>query len=660
MIKPVHRQNIADIRRAFLAAFKPPMRMTGSQWADEHARLSEESSHEGGRWKTLPYQREILDAMCDQVTEQVYVKKSARVGYTKLLNHCIAYHIHQDPCSMLMVQPTIEDAEGYSKEEIATMIRDTPILRGLVSDAKAKDGSNSTLHKMFPGGVLSMVGANSPRGFRRISRRIVIGDEVSGWPQSAGSEGTPWKLAIKRSEYFWNRKLIAGSTPTEEGDAVDKLYLLGDQRQRFVPCPHCGEFQVLRFGGEKHAYGIKWPKGEPMKAYYACEHNGCVIEHKWLRWMDERGEWRPTAPGNGKIKSYFIWAGYSYSPNSTWGHIAQEFLDVKDDPMMLRTFVNTVLGECWSDDFQSKIKSETLQDRAEPYPLLEIPDRACIVTIGADVQADRLEVQTVAFGPGEESWVLNYAVIYGSPTQQAVWDQLLSIVRMPIRHKSGVMVEPFCTLVDSGDGNTTNEVYAFARRNRNLNVLAIKGMPGVRPAIGAPSKQDVNMRGEKIARGVLLYPVGVDGIKSTLYARLREPKREGAGVIHFPEALAGVNPKYYGQLVSERQKVKQVNGYTKKFWVKEGQGGNEALDTFVYAYAGLHFAYSRYNRETIWKQLSERLAKAMPSVPQSDLEVEDDAAEAPEASPIEPEQAPVIVSARRKISLGNGWARGAR
>lgn len=664
MTKQVHLQSIAEIKRAFLAAFKPPRRMTGSQWADEYARLSEESSHEGGRWRTLPYQREILDSMCDQVTERVYVKKSARVGYTKLLNNCIGYHIHQDPCSMLLVQPTIEDAEGYSKEEIATMIRDTPILRGLVSDAKAKDGANSLLHKMFPGGILSMVGANSPRGFRRISRRIVIGDEVSGWPASAGTEGTPWKLAIKRSEYFWNRKLIAGSTPTEDGDAVDKLYQEGDQRLRFVPCPHCGEYQDLKFGGEKAPYGIKWPKGDPMSAYYVCEHNACIIEHKWLRWMDERGEWRATAPGNGKVKSYFIWAGYSYSPNSTWGHIAKEFLDVKDDPIALRTFVNTVLGECWSDDFQSKLKSETLQDRAEPYELMWMPMPAVIATIGTDVQHDRIELQWVGWGLGEEAWVLNYAIIYGNPTQQAVWDQVLSAIKTPIRHASGALVEPYCALIDSGDGTMTNEVYAFARRHKSLNVLAIKGMAGAKPAIGAPSKQDVNLRGEKIARGVLLYPVGVDSIKTTVYARLRDQLREqrkaGAGVIHFPEQLLQINHNYYLQLTSERQKVKQVNGYTKKYWVKEGQGGNEALDTFNYAYAGLHFAYSRYNRETIWKQLAERLAKALPSMPQSDMEVEDHDEVVP--AEITPELAapPVVVSARRKISLGSNWNRGAR
>ena len=192
--------NIESIAKAALLAFKPPEKLSLSEWADSHAFLSAESSAEGGRWRTLPYQKGIMDAISDPAVEQVTVMKSARVGYSKILNHVIAYHVHQDPAPIMLVQPTIEDAQGYSKEEIAPMLRDTPCLKGLVSEAKAKDGANTILQKQFPGGTLSLVGANSPRGFRRVSRRIVLFDEVDGYPPSAGSEGDQIKLGIRRTE----------------------------------------------------------------------------------------------------------------------------------------------------------------------------------------------------------------------------------------------------------------------------------------------------------------------------------------------------------------------------------------------------------------------------------------------------------------------------
>ena len=170
--------NINKLERSALDAFRPPKKMSLSEWADEFAYLSAESSAEGGRWKTLPYQKGIMDAITDPNIERVTVMKSARVGYSKILNHVISYHIHQDPCPMMMVQPTIEDAQGYSKEEISPLLRDTPCLQGLVSDPKAKDGANTILQKQFPGGTLSLVGANSARGFRRVSRRIVLFDKL--------------------------------------------------------------------------------------------------------------------------------------------------------------------------------------------------------------------------------------------------------------------------------------------------------------------------------------------------------------------------------------------------------------------------------------------------------------------------------------------------
>ena len=211
---------------SYLISFKPPKKLSLSDWADQHAYLSAESSAEGGRWKTLPYQKGMMDAITDPDIEQITIMKSARVGYSKILNHVIAYHIHQDSCPIMVVQPTIEDATGYSKEEVAPMLRDTKCLHGLVSEAKAKDGQNTLLQKQFPGGTLGLVGANSPRGFRRVSRRIVLFDEVDGYPVGgAGTEGDQIKLGIRRTEYYWNRKIVAGSTPTDKDfSRIEKLW----------------------------------------------------------------------------------------------------------------------------------------------------------------------------------------------------------------------------------------------------------------------------------------------------------------------------------------------------------------------------------------------------------------------------------------------------
>ena len=275
------------------AAIRPRTLITGSEWADKHAVLSAESSHVATRWRTFPYQREILDAMTDPAIERVSVMKSKRVGYTKMLNHATGYYMTEEPCPIMIVQPTIADAEGYSTEELAPMLRDTPILEGLVADPKKRDSGNTMLKKGFPGGFIRLVGANSATGFRRVSVRVVEFDEVDAYPASAGSEGDQILLGIGRTEFFHNRKIIMGSTPLHEATSrINRHYNLSDQRHRWLPCPFCDDFQVLKWGGQDSDFGIVWPDGRPEEAGYRCEHCHEIIPHRKLRWMDAHGEWR--------------------------------------------------------------------------------------------------------------------------------------------------------------------------------------------------------------------------------------------------------------------------------------------------------------------------------------------------------------------------------
>ena len=207
------------LRRARAEALKPPPRLSLSEWAEHYAYLSPETSADAGKFQAFGYQNGIMDAVTDPSVRQITVMKSARVGYTKILDHVIGYFIHQDPSPILIVQPRVEDAEDYSKTEIAPMLRDTPVLAEIAGDLKAKDSSQRILKRMFRNGSsISFVGANSPGGFRRITARIIAFDEVDGYPaDGAGNEGDQIALGTKRSESFWNRKIILGSTPTLKG-----------------------------------------------------------------------------------------------------------------------------------------------------------------------------------------------------------------------------------------------------------------------------------------------------------------------------------------------------------------------------------------------------------------------------------------------------------
>jgi phage terminase large subunit GpA-like protein len=605
-------------------AWRPPARLDLSQWADAHFYLSVESAAESGKWHTLPYQRGIMDAITDPTVTQVSVMKSARIGYTKCINATVGYYMHQDPCPIMVVQPTIEDAEGYSKEEIAPMLRDCPALAALIPEQRSRDSGSTILHKRFRGGTLSLVGANSGRGFRRVSRKVVIFDEPDGYPVSAGTEGDPILLGIRRSEYYWDRKIIAGSTPSIAGRSrIEQLFHAGDQRRYYVPCPHCDEMQVLQFAQ------LKWPKGKPKLAVYLCLVCGCEIEYRYQRDMVHAGEWRPgphaqftdaptPEPFHGHA-SFHLWAAYSFSPNATWGQLCQEFVDAeREGPEHLKTCINNVLGETWKEKGEAP-EWERLYERRESYVIGTVPQGALFLTVGADVQHDRIVAEVVGWGRGKTSWSVAWFTLSGETADidKGPWLELTRVLERTYRHESGFEMPVVVMAVDSGD--QTQTVYSWTRRHSITRVIAVKGFAHGGVLLGSPTTVDVTIRGRKLPHGARMFPVAVNLAKSELYGWLRltaptdEERAAGAtmpsGYCHFPQ-----HPEEYFKELASEQIVETRNrrGFRVHTWEVIRGRKNHTLDARVYARAGAqHFGIDRF-KERDWRWLETRMGLPAP------------------------------------------------
>ncbi len=572
-------------------SFAPPPKLTLSEWADENYILSAESSAEAGTWRTLAYQKGIMDAISDPDVREVTVQKSTRVGYTKILNCAIGYYAQHDPCGILVVQPTVEDAEGYSKDELAPMLRDVEVLEELIAAPRSRDSSNTILKKHFIGGaVLSMVGANSGRGFRRLTKRIVLFDEVDAYPLSAGGEGDPIELGKKRTTWAWDYKHIIGSSPKIAGvSRVETAFEFSDQRYFFVPCPYCDHGQRLRWGGPDVDYGIKWDGRSPEEAFYLCENCHEQIEHSEKEAMVAQGEWRAEKPFEGHA-GFHIWAAYSPAPDAAWGKIAKRFLRSKEDPVKFQVFVNTDLGETWEAKYDS-LDDENIAARREAYPEREgrpvVPRGAVVMTASVDTQDDRLEAQVEAWGRGEENWKLEHYVLHGDPSGGEVWDDLWEFLSRPRRLERGGVDYVRATCVDTG-GHHTLRAYEFCRPRhriatpdgRRAYVFAIRGSGGpgknlwpIAPSIKNKAK-------------IPVYTLKVDLAKDAIYARLEKVERPGPGYIHFPKAFGEA---YFQQLTAEKAVPgTDKSGFPTRTWELKSAGRrNEALDLSVYAMAAL-------------------------------------------------------------------------
>jgi len=564
----------------------PPPKLTLSQWAERYAVLSRETSAQTGRFRAFGYQTGMLDAVTDPSVEKISVMKSARVGYTKLMDHAVGFYLHQDPSPVLVVQPRVEDAESYSKTEIAPMLRDTPVLAAIAGDQKAKNSDQTILAKTFRNGSsLTLVGANSPAGFRRITSRVVMFDEVDAYPvDGAGNEGDQIALGTKRTETFWNRKIVLGSTPTVKGySRIEKSFAESDQRYFHVPCPHCGEFQVLEWGGPDTPHGMKWDKDEnghgiPESTYYVCKHNGCIVYEVDKAEMVAAGEWRASKPFTGHA-GFHIWAGYSLFPNAAWPNLVAEWLRVKDDPLARQTFINLVLGEPYEDRGERALNEAKLASRTEVWSA-EVPDGVAVLTAAGDVQNDRVEVETVGWGRNEERWSLDHAVFEGDPESDELWARVDAYLKRLWVRADGRRFEVMAACIDSG-GHHTQKVYEFCKARLGRRIWAIKGESargGARSPVW-PTKKPTS-RTKASFRPVI---IGVNAAKDVIRARLHV-EEPGPGYMHFPSDR---DINYFAQLVSERSVAKLVNGQRFRVWELPPGRANEALDLAVYSYAAL-------------------------------------------------------------------------
>jgi phage terminase large subunit GpA-like protein len=590
-------------RQAFLDGLTPDPDLTVSEWADRYRFLSQKASAEPGRWRTdrTPYLREILDSLSpSDPTQRVIFMAGAQVGKTETGNNWTGFVIDMAPGPMMLVQPTVDMAKRLSKQRLAPMIDETPRLRGKVADSRTRDSGNTQMAKEFPGGFMLITGANSAVGLRSMPVRYLFLDEIDGYPSDLDGEGDPVNLAERRTTTFARRKIFMCSTPTvKDHSRIEREYQASDQRKFYVPCPHCGEFQQLKWSN------LKWQDGDATTVMYACEHNGCMIEEHHKTDFLLAGEWRATATGDGRTRGYHLSSLYSPLGWKSWQEIVDEFLRAKGDPPLLKTFINTILAETWEDEIAARIGAGELQDRVEFYQAGIAPAGVLTAVAGLDVQDNRVAITVVGFGRDEESWVLRHDEIFGDPARPELWSQVSNLLKAPIEHEMAEPIRISAACIDSG-GHFTHEVYAFAREHRDVNVMAVKGMSQKNKAIiGRPSKVDLNLKRQVLKNGAEVWPVGTDTAKVTIYSRLKlnEP---GAGFIHFHSEMSD---DYFTQLTAEKLQTRYIRGYPVREWVKKSGARNEALDCYVYALAAMQSLYFRFNRKTIWEQLENKLVQ---------------------------------------------------
>ena len=617
MAEPFAYEGAEAIERAWREGLTPDPLLTVSEWADRHRVLASRASAEPGRWRTsrTPYLRAIMDCLSPlSPIERVVLMKGAQIGGTELGLNWIGYVIHHAPGPMMAVWPTVEMAKRASKQRIDALLEETPAVAERIAPARSRDSGNTILTKEFQGGVLVMTGANSAVGLRSMPVRYLFLDEVDGYPLDVEGEGDAIALAEARTRTFARKKLLIVSTPTIAGaSAIEREYAASDQRRYFVPCPHCGARQWLRFEQ------LQWERGRPEGAAYHCEACARPIPEHHKGWMLEHGEWRPLALEQaGKTAGFHLSSLYSPLGWRAWRDIAAAWDAAaraeSKSALAIKTFKNTELGETWVEEGEAP-EWQRLLERREGYRIGTVPAGGLLLTAGADVQKDRIEVSVWAFGRGKASWLVEHRVLMGDTARDGVWQALAGLLGETWTHAGGAELPLARLALDTGFA--TQEAYAFVRGARDARVMAVKGLARGAALIGTPTAVDLSRAGKRLRRGIKVFGVATGIAKLELYNNLRKPvdvAEDGVtptyptGYVHLPQ----VDAEYVQQLCAEQLVTRRDrNGYLAREWQKTRER-NEALDCYVYARAAAAAAGLDRFEDRHWRELERQLGLPAP------------------------------------------------
>ena len=599
------------LRPAIARGLQPDPNMTVDEWSDLHMVIPKESgANEAGKYRTdrTPHAREVMRALSDKH----WCKTVALMGASQMLKTQVGLNwfcstVHQSPANFLWILPTGKLAKRTSAR-VSKTIAAVPEVRDRVAAPRSRDSVNTLDTKEYIGGSLHIVTAGAAANLSEIPARRVLFDEVDRANANVNGEGDPVQLAKARQTSFErNRKSYFPSSPTISGQSIiENLYLQGTCQEALADCVHCGQEQPLVFE--------RLDEDDAGQAIYPCSACGAVMYETDKNRMFARGAWSAGVPGDGETVSFTISAMFAPYGWLTWIALLREYraarakLDEGSEELMI-VFYNTRLARCWERK-KEQTKATELKARAGGYQLGTVPMKGLILTGSVDTQNDRLELKVVAWGEGMEDWIVDYQIVWGSPTEQATWDKLDVLLKGKYRHGGGRDLGIGATFIDSG-GAHTNEVYNFTRTRQHRNIYAVKGASTSNKPILAvkPTLVDVNWMGKVMPHGAKMWLIGTDTAKDYLASRYH--LADGPGATHFPD---GLPDDYYDQLTAEFSTIVYKRGRKVRIWQKKKSDRNEAGDLMVYNLAAAHYLGLHKKTPSQWQLVREKVCPATPDL----------------------------------------------
>lgn len=473
----------------------------------------------------------VLTAFDDPKVRQIVLQWASRLGKTTTCLSLMAKIAGTNPRNMMFAGPT-KDAAG---RVIGSRLY--PILGSAegVRQQLLPEARRSKLHVKLESCQIFVGWSGSETSLADVGAFFGHASEIDKWDDSASKEGDSLKLFVNRFKGFPDHKIIFESTPTIKGRSrIEKKLQEANQHRRYVPCPHCGEFQMLVKGDENTPGGFRWERDSKgnsdadialQTAYYECKHCEGKIENHHRTIMLRAGVWVPmgctitpdrTIHGKAHKEGSDV-VGFGplaswYALTETWGNFARLWIHAQKRPRDLQDVVNSYMGETWEAK-RSKSTPEKVGERlATAIPRRILPEWTRLVTVTVDQQQSdggfRVFV-VLAHGLNMAAHVVDYGFTL---TLDEVWN---THIQPPYQHlDGGNPMKPHAAAIDSGWD--TKKTYDFV--NDHAGLLAIKGSST--DLGGMPYRLTEVDKGDN--KGQQLLHVNTDFWETDLQARLDE------------------------------------------------------------------------------------------------------------------------------------------
>lgn len=626
-------QQILEKCRRNLSTQKP------SEWAETKRLLSSEVSPIRGYYKFshTPYIRDILNHLSpEDGARLIVIMKAAQLGLTVgLIENAIPWIIDQDPSNILYLvghADLLKTSAGQLDHAIDSCGIRSKIKATTQRVRNQKSGDTDKL-KQFQGGYCK-IGITNAKSLRNISVKYSFIDDFEAMPKTSKKAGDILTLILKRhTAYRSTMKSFILSSPELKGGNIESAYLLGDQRQYFVPCPCCGEFITLAFfgvdvNGEKRG-GMIWELDknqeliEDSVAYQCQECSGTFTDENKLE-LTNLGEWRPTAkPQKPGYVSYQVNALISPPFMPGWVDYVYEYLIAcppgqERNESKYQGFLNLNLGETYAPPAIS-IDTSELQRNIREYEPMTVPEAlskaqgngsivmlTCGVDFGGSVEDARVDLEVVAYAkngatysvdmhnigtfsrfgadkhdPGRQKWTYRHGEKY------SVWpllDQYLNQeFTVDVEGSAPRTQKILITALDSG--YFTDYVYQF-RNESTADCVCIKGQDDAQP-ISKNTNVKTYKHSQEMKGKLYLAQTNIAKDKLARYMGLKwNPNSQAgqpAGFLNFPQPKDGkyLYQNYFAHFAAEH---KIIDERGRMIWKKKStRHENHLFDCNLYS-----------------------------------------------------------------------------